>query len=236
MEDERKQRMEERRARRKRQVLISRIIILVLVLIIAVFCVILVKYILDKKDKGNHNADVSTEQMQTEQTQIAAKYGEVYISSVKAGSLKVGADYGTVSIKDVINTNDKKELETLELSAEYGDLELNHVKAEKLSLNAESGNVRSNEVTIGTGVIQGDYCDIRFRELTVQNLDVEDDYGDIRLELTGDEDDYDFLLKAGYGEISLNGSNTEGTLERQKNRKNSISVKGDSSDITIHTN
>ena len=69
MEDERKQRMEERRARRKRQVLISRIIILVLVLIIAVFCVILVKYILDKKDKGNHNADVSTEQMQTEQNQ-----------------------------------------------------------------------------------------------------------------------------------------------------------------------
>ncbi|WP_148408977.1 DUF4097 family beta strand repeat-containing protein [Murimonas intestini] len=185
-----------------------------------------------KMDYGNAKLSDS----EIGETQIAAKYGEVYISSVKAGSLKVGADYGTVSIKDVINTNDKKELETLELSAEYGDLELNHVKAETLSLNAESGNVSSNEVTIGTGVIQGDYCDMRFRELTVQNLDVEDDYGDIRLELTGDEDDYDFLLKAGYGEISLNGSNTEGTLERQKNRKNSISVKGDSSDITIHTN
>ena len=77
MEDERKQRMEERRARRKRQVLISRIIILVLVLIIAVFCVILVKYILDKKDKGNHNADVSTEQMQTEQNQTGISIDKI---------------------------------------------------------------------------------------------------------------------------------------------------------------
>lgn len=173
---------------------------------------------------------------ETGETIIAAKYGELYLTSIKAGSLKVGADYGTIKIKDVQSTNNKKELELLEVSADYGDLEMGKVNAGTFNLNAKSGNVSSDEVTFGTAVIEGDYCDMRFRELTVQDLSVNNDYGTIDLELTGEEDDYDFLLKAGYGEIRLNGSTTEGTLERQKNRKYSIDVDGSSADITIHTN
>lgn len=199
-------------------------------------------------DSGN----IEIGDIQAEQADITAEYGNLKADSFSGKKLVIKADSGNLEFGTVT-------CDTLEISDEYGNisadsfeiaenttihldsgnLELSRLACGQLTLSNEYGNCTVNETNIADSNITMDSGSLNLYEATLGDTDIHNEYGNIVLNLANDCSDYNYDLKAEYGSVKLDGKNIgadddgETSYQKDNGKKDTICITCDSGNIEI---
>ncbi len=95
-----------------------------------------------------------------------------------------------------------------------GSCTLNKCSFDKASIETNMGEITIKDTYLGTAEVDDDMGSIRIENCTFQDLEVDNSMGDVLIEANQNLDEYEIDLKAGMGEVRVNGQN-EGTKYRQ---------------------
>lgn len=191
--------------------------------------------------------------IQAEQAEITADYGNLNIDSFSGKKLSLNADSGNIDLGNVTCDN-------LEISDEYGNisadsliiakntviklesgnLKVSKLQSDQLTLSNEYGNCTSDEITVKSSDISMESGVLKLRKATLGNTEINSSYGDTTLDLVDDVSNYNYDLKAEYGSVTLNGTNInandDGEIYYQKDngQENDIRIISESGNIKIH--
>lgn len=199
-------------------------------------------------DSGN----IDIGDIQAEQADITAEYGNLKADSFSGKNLVIKADSGNLEFGTIT-------CDTLEISDEYGNisadsfeiaqsatihldsgnLELSKLACEQLTLSNEYGNCTVNETNIADSNITMDSGSLKLYEATLGDTEIHNEYGNTVLNLANDCLDYNYDLKAEYGSVKLDGKSMgadddgETYYQKDNGKKNNIRITCDSGDIEI---
>lgn len=201
---------------------------------------------------SNDSGNVDIGDIQAENAEITADYGNLEIDSFSGKKLSIQIDSGNLKLSTAV-------CDTLEISNEYGNitadsfeaaqntaidldsgnLQLSKLTSGQLTLSNEYGNCTINEITIENSSISMDSGTLKLYQATLGNSEINNSYGDVNLNLATDTSDYNYDLKAEYGSIRLDGkkieSNEDGEVYYQKDngKKDDIRITCESGNIEI---
>ncbi len=178
---------------------------------------------------NNEYGDALTlENVKAENAEIAAESSNLVLKKCSLGKSTMSAEYGNVQITECQGTDhwildaesgevtfDNAQLATLECDVEYGSLTMKKVSSKGLDLSLESGDADIS------GDLRG-------------KTEIDAGYGNITLNLTGAEAEYGYLLKAEYGDISIDGKKIEGTMHSKNNTADQMEVECESGSIGLN--
>lgn len=165
-----------------------------------------------------------------------------------------------LSVEDGNVTLQQTEAKKATLSLEYGNLELGSFTGESLSIASDSGNITFDSMTCSQLDISAEYGNVTGESISIshqadlsldsgnlnlkhasfKNAAILSEYGEIVLELEDKASDYNYDLKAEYGNAVLDGTDLKKNeddiiiyqKEDKKNEK-SIYISCESGNITI---
>lgn len=149
--------------------------------------------------------------------------------------------------------------ETMEITNDYGQVDLGNVQGEKLKINMDDGTLKIKSLDAAAAILYNEYGKCELGTVKSQRLEAElddgdfsadrcsakairidNEYGNVRLGLLGKTETYEFELETEYGNIELPGypemsvgGNDEKRIRTNNSAKNKIVVNCDDGDIMI---
>lgn len=154
--------------------------------------------------KGVHLSDV----------EVDNKVGFVSFSGLNIGELELKLYAGNTSMENIIS-------EEMEIDTKTGDLFADNIRAYKIKIenNVGTSNIKNSitkklKIDSDVGMV--------FYEGIAKDVELKTKVGSVKLDLIGELEDYDFLIKKGLGGIIINNESYNKSLKIKNNKGNKI--------------
>ena len=201
---------------------------------------------LTKLDVKASSGDVSVEDLNVE-GKIKVSSGAIYIENCAEGKdLETVVSSGSLTIN---NSN----FENLSHKQSSGDTEINTVTAKSIAIDSTSGSVTVLSVyadTIDCKLTSGEIyaseveCDsiktkntsgdINILNIRTDKVEADSTSGTVEYMIIGDENDYDFTLKATAGDVKAGSVEADHKFERNNGLDKSVNANTTSGDVIIN--
>lgn len=166
----------------------------------------------DEKIGGVWNFSFST-MTTTEKTDF---YVKVYVpADAELSSVKINTEDGKQTIPDI-------KASSLEISNEYGNVDIESFQGDRLKADLDDGNMTVNAIDAGYVEISNAYGDVRLKDmkadalsadlddghfladrLSCSDVDIRNEYGDVTVGMTANIKEYALDLVTEYGDINI---------------------------------
>jgi len=127
---------------------------------------------------------------------INLKFGDVYLTSVKAGDYTVDVSNGDLSVKDL-------EAHSFKTESSFGDIEINGIKADSVTAKNSNGDVKLSDAVIENSLnVKSSFGDIKIKDITSGSAEINTSNGDIIAEGFRTTD---LISKTSFGDLKITG-------------------------------
>ncbi|MGN0414791.1 MAG: DUF4097 family beta strand repeat-containing protein [Agathobacter sp.] len=125
-----------------------------------------------------------------------------------------------------------EDLQTIDINANVGDIDLNQITAESLSLDANVGDIDVSDCSFEKVVSDANVGDIDFENSGFQNMEISNDVGDVSVSGI-DLSDYQLELSTDVGEVSVNDKNYRKSYEQSGNSGCKLTIDNSTGNIEV---
>ncbi len=161
-----------------------------------------------------------------EDLDITLTSGACKINDCKFNDVKIGGTSGNLKFYNCENDN-------MEIKYTSGELYFENCKAKTLKTENTSGdnNIKDCEFeSVSHKTTSGEF---KADRLTANDINAHSTSGEIRIELVGDENDYNYSLETTSGDIKVGMAKIDGDYERDDGCDKNISANATSGDIVV---
>lgn len=175
------------------------------------------KQALSKITLKSSSGDIELSNLDFDQANVTANYGDITLSHLSGSTLDLKADAGDVDISDT-------ELASGNFTLNYGDFDIKSTTISELALVNDSGDFSAEKFTSDSANLNLHYGDVDTESSTIKNLTATLDSGDCDLELTGSKSDYSLDLTSDTDDIEVGDEDASGHYNYVRDTPNTIQV------------
>lgn len=171
----------------------------------------------------------------SENIELKLSSGKVNLSGIEASNLFIDNDFGDITISDINMDLTLDNTITISLRMSSGKLTMKNIYADSLMVTNDYGSCDGQTMNINelTAELSSGTCNLN--QLRTKDASITNDFGSTKLQLTENEDAYDFILTTDFGKISINESKQGSSVIRERGDRNRIEITNSSGDIEIVT-
>lgn len=140
---------------------------------------------------------------------------------------------GSHNGKIVITVPKEAVLVDIKVEADVGNVRVADVSSMKTDITADVGNIKLTGCQLGDTTLEADVGNIKIKDCGFMDLNAEADVGSFNLSKDADLSPYTFDLKAGVGDVKVNGKTAHRKYKKAGTNGYKISVNCDVGDLTI---
>ena len=146
--------------------------------------------------------------------------------------LKSDSLMGLDSKKCAVTITVREDLQTIDISANVGDINVKQITAENLYLDANVGDIDVNACSFEKVVSDANVGDVDFENTSFQNMEISNDVGDVSVS-TKDLSDYQMDLSTDIGEVSVNDKNHRKSYKYSGDSDCKLVIENNTGDIEV---
>ena len=142
--------------------------------------------------------------------------------------IKLISDYGKCAVSITV----PQELDTIDIAAAVGDIDLNGLTSSNLILKADVGDIDISDCDFGQVELDAAVGDIDFSNSSFLTMNAVNDVGDVKVD-TDDLSDYQIELNTSIGEVSVNGRGSHRSFEQDGDTNRKLVIDNSTGDIEL---
>lgn len=146
--------------------------------------------------------------------------------------LKSSSLMGMDSKKCSVTITVPEDLQTVDINANVGDINVNQITAENLFLNANVGDIDVNACSFEKVVSDANVGDVDFENISFQNMEISNDVGDVSVSAKA-LSDYQMELTTDVGEVSVNDNNYRKSYNQSGDSNCKLVIDNNTGDIEV---
>ena len=146
--------------------------------------------------------------------------------------LKADSLMGMNSKKCSVTITVPEDLQTVDINANVGDINVNQITAENLFLNANVGDIDVNACSFEKVVSDANVGDVDFENTSFQNMEISNDVGDVSVSAKA-LSDYQMDLTTDVGEVSVNDNNYRKSYNQSGDSNCKLVIDNNTGDIEV---
>ncbi|MCR5330528.1 MAG: DUF4097 domain-containing protein [Lachnospiraceae bacterium] len=160
---------------------------------------------------------------------IKASTGDIRISSVTTGDIKIETSTGDIHLSDIDSAQVKVQTST-------GESHFNDLTADGMTIKTSNGDVSITDSDIDTIKLDGSTSDFKVAGSALRDINVKVSTGDCKLDLTGDISDYSCSLSSSTGDIHYGGKEFEKRYSAENGGNGSVVITTSTGEIKVNFN
>lgn len=136
------------------------------------------------------------------------------------------------SKKCAVSITVPQELDTIDIAAAVGDIDLNGLTSSNLILKADVGDIDISDCDFGQVELDAAVGDIDFSNSSFLTMNAVNDVGDVKVD-TDDLSDYQIELNTSIGEVSVNGRGSHRNFEQDGDTNRKLVIDNSTGDIEL---